>query len=79
MHCAGQDCTLTAVVLTNGLVQLNLLYEFQGELVDGVRTPSQTERSQSVFRPDSVPARWRLCLFPQGQRFVVALRPTIVP
>jgi hypothetical protein len=76
---AGKDCTITATVLTNGLVQLNLLYEFKGEIIDGVKTQSHSEQSQSVFRPDSVPAGWRLCLFPKGQHFVVAMRPTIIP
>ncbi|HEY5910827.1 MAG TPA: hypothetical protein VJA21_09515 [Verrucomicrobiae bacterium] len=76
---AGKDCTLTATVLTNGSVQLNLLYEFKGEIIDGVKTQSHSERSQSVFRPNSVPAGWRLCLFPKGEQFVVAIRPIVVP
>ncbi len=75
---AGKDCTITANMLTNGLVQLNLLYEFKGEIVDGVKTQSHFERSQSVFRPASV-AGWRLCFFPKGQHFVVALQPTVSP
>jgi|WetSurMetagenome_2_1015567.scaffolds.fasta_scaffold924466_1 hypothetical protein len=76
---AGRDCTLTATLLTNGLVQLIVHYEFKGQIIDGVKTPSHSERSQSVFRPDSVPAGWRLCLFPKGQHFVLAMRPTILP
>ena len=76
---AGKDCTITATVLTNGRVQMNLLYEFKGEIINGVKTQSHSERSQSVFRPESVPAGWRLCLFPKGQHFVVAMRPTIIP
>ena len=75
----GKDCTMTATVLTNGLVQMNLVYEFEGEVVDGVKTQSHSERSQLVFRPETVPARWRLCLFPKGQHLVVAMRPIIVP
>ena len=58
---------------------MNLLYEFKGEIINGVKTQSHSERSQSVFRPESVPAGWRLCLFPKGQHFVVAMRPTIIP
>jgi len=76
---SGKHCTITATVLTNGLVQLNLVYEFKGGIVDGVRTQSRAERSQSVFRPSTVPARWRLVLFPEGQPFVVAIRPIIIP
>ena len=76
---AGKDCTITATKLTNGLAELNLLYEFKDEIIDGVKTQSHSERSRSVFRPDSVPAGWRLCLFPKGQHFVVAVRPIIIP
>ncbi len=74
----GKDCTFTATVLTNGWVQMDLLYEFKGEIIDGVKAESHAERSQAVFRPGSV-AGWRLCLFPKGQPFVVALRPSIIP
>jgi hypothetical protein len=76
---AGKDCTITATVLTNGLVHMNVLCEFKDEIIDGVKTPSHSDRSQLMFRPDSVPAGWRLCLFPKGQHFVVAMRPTILP
>jgi hypothetical protein len=75
----GKDCTITATVLTNGLVQMNLVCEFKGEVINGVRTQSHSERSQLVFRPGMVPAGWRLCLFPKGQHLVVAMRPTIIP
>ena len=75
----GKDCTITATVLTSGLVQMNLVYEFKGEVIDGVKTQSHSERSQLVFRPDRVPARWRLCLFPKGQHLAVAMRPIIIP
>ena len=76
---AGKDCTITAMNLTNGLAELNLLYEFKDEIIDGVKTQSYSERSHSVFHPKRVPAGWRLCLFPKGQHFVVAMRPIIVP
>ena len=86
----GTDCTITATMLTNGLIQLNLLYESKGEVIDGVKTQSHAERSQLVFRPRP---GW-LCLAPMGdksfrehhhcagrrcQHMVVALQPTIVP
>ena len=76
---AGKNCTITATRLTNGLTELNLLYEFKDEIIDGVKTSSHSERSRSVFRPDSVPAGWRLCLSPKGLHFVVTMRPIIVP
>jgi len=74
----GKECTITATMLTNGLVQLNVLYEFKGEIIDGVKTQSYSERSQSVFHPNSV-AGWRLCLFPKGRHLAVAMQPTIIP
>ena len=75
----GKDCTMTATVLTNGLVQMNLVYEIEGQVIDGVKTQSHSEPSQLVFRPETVPERWRLCLFPKGQHLVVAMRPIIIP
>ncbi|HXJ60126.1 MAG TPA: hypothetical protein VNU68_26060 [Verrucomicrobiae bacterium] len=74
----GKDCTITATVLRNDSVQLNLLYEFKGEVIDGVKTQSHSER-QLVFRPSMVPARWRLALPPIGPHLVVAMRPIIIP
>ena len=75
----GNDCTITATLLTNGLVQLNLIYESKVKIVDGVKTQPHSEGSQSVFRPNSVPADWRVCFFPKGQHLAVAIRPTIIP
>ena len=91
---AGKDCTLTATVLTNGLVRLKLLYEWQGEVIDGVKTQSHAERSQLVFHPESV-RNWRLCLPPMGggkafrehqqcadkrcRHLAVAMQPTVIP
>ena len=72
----GKDCTITATVLTNGLVQMNLVYESKGEVIDGVKTQSHSERSQLVFKPGF---RGWLCLPPMGQHLVVAMRPTIIP
>jgi hypothetical protein len=75
---AGKDCIITATVLTNGSVQMNLVYEFKGEVIDGVKTQSHSERSQLVFRPEMV-AGWRLCLPQMGQHFAVVMQPTIIP
>jgi len=74
----GKDWTITATVLTNGLVQMNLLYESKGEVMDAVKTQSHSERSQLVFRPDMV-AGWRLCLPQMGEHFVVAMQPAVIP
>jgi hypothetical protein len=81
---AGKDCTLTATVLTNGLVRLNLLYEWQGEVIDGVKTQSHAERSQVILprqlvpRPGGPDKGW-LCFPPMGRRLVVAMKPIIIP
>jgi len=72
-------CTITATMLTNGVVQMNLVYESKSEVIHGVKLPSQSERAQLVFRPGMVTAGWRLCLFPKDQHFVVAMRPIITP
>lgn len=74
----GEDCTITATVLTNGLVQLSLLYESEGGVVGGVKTQPHSERSQLVFRPETVSDGWRLCLPQMGRPFVVAMQPIIV-
>jgi hypothetical protein len=71
-------CTITATKLTNGLVQMNLVYESKSEVIDGAEMPPHSEQSQLAFRPGTVPAGWRLCLFPKGQHLVVAVRPIIV-
>ena len=74
----GKDCTITATVLTNGLVQLNLVYESKGGVIDGAKTQSHSGRSQLMFHPSTVPAGWRLPLPPIGQHSVVAIRPIII-
>ena len=78
----GEDCTVTAIVLTNGSVQLNLLYESRGEVIDGVKTQPYFERSQVVL-PAGLLARamkaksW-FCFPPMRPHFVVAMRPIVV-
>jgi len=74
----GQDCAITATVLTNGFVRLNLLYHSKGEAVGPGNSQSRPELPLA-FRPSTVPARWRLPLPPIGPHRVVALRPVIVP
>jgi hypothetical protein len=79
----GKDCTVTAIVLTNASVQLNLLYESRGEVIDGVKTQPYSERSQSVL-PAGLVARamkaksW-FCFPPMRPHFVVAMKPIILP
>lgn len=80
----GQDCTITATVLTNGSVQLNLIYESEGEVIDGVKTQSHSERSQLILprklvpRPGGPDRGW-VCFPPMNQRLVVAMKPIIIP
>lgn len=71
-----KHCTITATVLTNGLVQMNLLYESKGEVINGVKTSSHSE--QHTLRPFQLRPGW-LCLPPMGQHLVVALQPVIIP
>ena len=75
----GMDCIITATMLTNVLMQMNLAYESKSEVIDGVKMPSHSEQSQLVLRPDMVPTGWRLCFFPKGQHFAAAMRPIITP
>ena len=72
----GKSCTITATGLTNGLVQLNLLYESGSEVIDGGKTQFYSEQSRLVFRPG---AKGWLCFPPMRPRFVVAMQPTIIP
>jgi len=72
----GKDCTLTAIMLTNGLVQLNLLYESKGEVIDGVKTQPYSEQSRMVFRPGR--KGWG-CFPPMRPYFVVAVQAIIIP
>ncbi len=80
---AGKDCTITVTVLTNGFARMNLLYESKGAVIDGVMTQAHSERSELVFRPAMVPAGWRLCAGPFGERLgeplVLAIQPVITP
>ena len=79
----GKDCTVTAIVLTNGSVQLNLLYESRGEVIDGVKTQPYSERSQSVLSAGLVAramkAKSWFCFPPMRPHFVVAMKPIIIP
>lgn len=47
----GEDCTVTATMLTNGAMQLNLHYESRGEVVDGVKIQPHSEQSQVMLPP----------------------------
>jgi hypothetical protein len=92
---AGKDCTFTATVLTNGLVRLNLLYEWKHEVIDGVKTQSHSERS-FVLRPGRIARNrteaeilgWNCFTLPpvprpdlprRGEHLVVAMKPIIIP
>ena len=80
----GKVCTITATVLTNGSVQLSLLYESKGEVIDGVKTQSHSERTQFILPRKLVPYpggpdRGWSCFPPMGRRLVFALKPFIIP
>ena len=81
----GKDCTITATVLTNGSVQLSLLYESKGEVIDGVKTQSHSERVQSIIpqklvpRPGGPDRGWSCFPPPMGRRLVFAIKPFIIP
>jgi hypothetical protein len=79
----GKECTVTAIVLTNGSVQLNLLYKSRGEFIDGVKTQPYSERSQVVLPAGllmrAMKSKSWLCFPPMRPRFVVAMQPTILP
>ncbi len=80
----GKDCTITATVLTNGSVQMNLLNESKGEVIDGVKTQSHSEQSQLIIprkwvpRPGGPDRGW-CCFPPMGRHLVVAIKPIIIP
>ncbi len=74
----GKNCTMTATLLTNGLVQMTFAWESKVKVIDGVKAEFQPERSQFVFRPAAVKG-WRICLPQMAQHVAVVMEPTIVP
>jgi hypothetical protein len=78
----GKDCTITATVLTNGKVQLSLLYESRGEVIDGVKTQPYSERSQVVLPPGllakAMESKGWLCFPTMRPHFVVAMQPILI-
>jgi hypothetical protein len=79
----GKHYSVTAIVLTNGSVQLNLLYESRGEVIDGVKTQPYSERSQVVLPADllkrAMTAKSWFCFPPMRPHFVVAMKPSLIP
>lgn len=79
----GKHCTVTAIVLTNGSVQLNLLYESEGEVIDGVKHQPYSERSQVVLPAEllarAMKAKSWFCFPPMRPHFVVAMKPSLIP
>jgi hypothetical protein len=80
---SGKDCTFTAIVLTNGRVDLNMLYESRGEVLDGVKTESYSERSGTVLPPGLLASAMKskswLCFPLKRPHFVIAIQPVIIP
>lgn len=79
----GKECTVTATVLTNGSVQLDLLYESRGEVINGVKTRPYSERTRVVLPPRllarAMQSKGWLCFPPMRPHFVVAMRPIVIP
>ena len=68
----GKDCTVTATVLTNGLLQMNLAYEAKVEKADGSRTNNFSQRSRFLL-----PAG-KQCAVKFGSDLMVVMRPTLI-
>jgi len=68
----GKDCTITAAVLTNGIIQMNLAYESKEEIVEGKAVQAYSERSQFLLQPDM------RCAPKMGKNLVVVMRPAII-
>jgi hypothetical protein len=67
-----KDLTITATVLTNDLLQMNLVYEAKDELIDGKPVQMRSERSQFLLRPGM------RCAPKVGQHLVVVMKPTVI-
>ncbi len=68
---------------TNYSGQDNMLYESRGEVIDGVKTDSYSERSGTVLPPGLLASAMKskswLCFPLKRLHFVVAMQPIILP
>lgn len=80
---SGRVCTFTAIVLTNGRLDLNMLYESRGEVIDDVKTKSYSKRSGTVLPSGLLASAMKskswLCFPLKRPHFVVAMQPIIIP
>jgi hypothetical protein len=75
-------CTVTPTLQTNGSVQLNLLYESQSEVIDGVKIQPYSEQARSVLSPRLIAMAMKskswTCFPEMRAHFVVAIQPIII-
>ena len=79
----NQYCTITATTQTNGNIRFSLLYESDGEIINGVKVQpysekTQTEISQHLLATAMKSKSW-LCFPRMHANFVVAMRPIMLP
>ena len=68
----GKDCIVTATMLTNGLLQMNLAYEAKDAKADGSRTNNYSQHSRFLL-----PAG-KQCAVKFGPDLMVVMRPTLI-
>jgi len=82
---AGKNeyCTITATTQTKGNIRFSLLYESDGEFINGVKVQpyseqTQTELSQRLLASAMKSKSW-LCFPRMHANFAVAMRPIMLP
>jgi len=79
----NENCTITATTQMNGNIRFSLLYESDGEIINGVKVQpysekTQTELSQHLLATAMKSKSW-LCFPAMHANFVVAMRPVVIP
>ena len=68
----GKDCTVTATLLTNGLLQMNVVYHAKEEVVKGQTTHNFSQRSRFLLPVG------RGCAPKLGEHPMVVIRPAMI-
>jgi hypothetical protein len=68
----GKDCTITATLLTNGLLQMDVAYTAKEEVVKGQTTHNFSQRSQFLLPVG------RGCAPKLGEHLTVVMRPAMI-
>ena len=68
----GKDCTVTATLLTNGLLQMNVVYYAKEEVVKGQTTHNFSQRSRFLLPVG------RGCAPKLGEHLMVVMRPAMI-